>query len=156
MQQRVIELISARNPLQLIAQLREISHYPETFFHLHSDCEETRTAAAFYFKGRADQLEELKEEVKAKNPAKPLHVWKVTGYTEYKIWDDAKYNTWDDRSLIKNRVSKSNYYFEIFPGDNGGFFARCVDNKGLATEADDLAELKDNIITLVRNYSEEE
>lgn len=145
---KTIQITECKTREELFQQLREITNGPRKYMYdtkLDFVCEIDRDRATIYLQGRYDQYQEMERE--KEKPAKPLYEWTVViGTKNYTIDEGGgRESTYcmDDPTFLE---------FEIFPGDNGGFFARSQSNDRMCTEADDLDELKDNIIDLVRNW----
>ena len=133
----------------LMRQLRDVwCDFDNDKVMLNFEYDADRDFSCIYLQGRIDQRQYMEEQ--EKKPAKPLYEWTAEIQPEsFKVYfDDNPRNAWGSKG------TKITLSFEVFPGDHGGFFARCKDKPELTTEADDLEELKENIINLVRNREE--
>lgn len=132
--------------LDLMLQLREVW---EDLYNNECTLEFESLAdkdfATIYFNGRSDERQKM--DIDNQEPAKPLFLWKIQS-KEVLFECDLAGNIQTSESITPYVL----FIFEIFHGDHGGYFARCIQNHRMCTETDDLDELKDNIIDLVRNW----
>lgn len=144
-----IKIKNTNSLSKYLDELKDIvdAHHGEQFSFDFEGDENINQIGYAYIQGREDEKAYKQEK---EEPAKSLYEWKL-------YITPIRYQLWSSETESKTYLGENNkLLFEIFPGDYGGYFACCKDKPELTTEADDLDELKENIITLVRNWNEEE